>query len=215
MHGGRSKTDALRSLVLSKHPLADQTSEWAKKAFAAGKHALIEKPISANGDEAISVFESAKEHNCIAMEAFHWRFHPAAHVVKSIVQSGRYGRVLTTYARMTTPAGTIPKSDIRWNWDLGGGSLMDMTYVVSATRFFLGVGAPAKVEHAKARPMKEDARVDEAMEASLVFETDTGPVHSVIKTDMNQAYAAHILPKVWELPSIRLELEHATIYFYK
>ncbi|CAI4214123.1 unnamed protein product [Parascedosporium putredinis] len=188
--------------------------EWAKKTFAAGKHALIEKPVSANGDEAVSIFESAKQHNCIGMEAFHWRFHPAAHVVKSLVDSGRYGRVLATQARMTSPAGTIPKGDIRWQWDLAGGSLMDMTYTVSATRFFLGAGTPSSIEFAKARTLKDDSRIDEAMEAGMMFETEGGPVQSTIKTDMNQAFVGHVVPKVWQLPSIRIELEHATIYYY-
>ncbi|KAF9781053.1 hypothetical protein IL306_014290 [Fusarium sp. DS 682] len=190
-------------------------AEWAKKALSAGKHVLIEKPVSSNGDEAASIFDAAKENNKIAVEAFHWRYHPAAHVVKSLVDSGRYGRVLSTCARMTTPAGSIPKSDIRWQWDLAGGSLMDMTYTVSATRYILGADTPVNVEFAKARPLKEDGRVDEAMEARLQFETDGGLVQSDIKTDMNQPYAGRLIPKVWELPSIRIELEHATIYYYK
>ncbi|KAL5610920.1 hypothetical protein FOBRF1_007037 [Fusarium oxysporum] len=189
-------------------------AEWAKKALSAGKHALIEKPVSSNGDEAASIFDAAKENNKVAVEAFHWRYHPAAHVVKSLVDSGRYGRVLSTCARMTTPAGSIPKSDIRWQWDLAGGSLMDMTYTVSATRYILGAETPVNVEFAKARPLKGDGRVDEAMEARLQFETDGGLVQSDIKTDMNQPFAGRLVPKVWELPSIRIDLEHATIYYY-
>jgi predicted dehydrogenase len=81
----------------------------------------------------------------------------------------QHGKILRTYARMTTPAGTVPESDIRWQFDLGGGSLMDMTYVLSATRFVLDAGAPASVLSAKARPFRKDARVDEAMEATLTF----------------------------------------------
>ena len=116
---------------------------------------------------------------------------------------------------MTSPAGTIPKSDIRWQWDLAGGSLMDMAYTVSATRYFLDAGNPASVESAKARPMKKDERVDEAMEACMKFNTENGQVESSIKTDMNQAFMGHVLPKVWQVPSVRIELEDATIYYYK
>lgn len=116
---------------------------------------------------------------------------------------------------MTTPSGTIPKSDIRWQFDLAGGSLMDMTYTVSAARYFVGDGTSSSVESAKARPMKEDPRVDEAMEARMRFDTDEGPVECDIKTDMNQGFLGHLVPKVWQVPSIRIELEHATIYYYK
>lgn len=176
---------------------------------------LIEKPVSSNATEATAIFECAKKHNRIAVEAFHWRFHPAAHVVKSLITSGRYGRVKSTFARMTSPAGTVPKSDIRWKWDLGGGSLMDMTYTISATRYFLDADVPMDVEYAKARQFSEDPRVDEAMEARMRFETRHGVVESEILTDMNQAFQGSIIPKVWELPSIRIDLEHATIYYYK
>ena len=176
---------------------------------------MLEKPLAANGDEAVRIFEAARRHNRTVLEAFHWRFHPAAHVVRSLVESGRYGRVVSTYCRMTSPSGTVPKSNIRWQYDLAGGSLMDFTYTVSATRYFLGGEAPSSVESAKARPMEEDPRVDEAMEARMRFDTDKGPVECDIKTDMNQGFLGHLVPKVWQMPSIRIELEHATIYFYK
>jgi hypothetical protein len=87
--------------------------------------------VSANAEETRLIFECAKKHNKIAMEAFHWQFHPAADDVHALISSGKYGKVLSTYARMTTPTGSIPSSDIWWQFDLAGGSLMDMTYVVS------------------------------------------------------------------------------------
>ena len=190
-------------------------AEWAEKAVAAGKHVLLEKPLSANGDEAVKIFDAAKRHNKVVLEAFHWRFHPAAHVVKSLVESGRYGHVISTYSRMTSPSGTIPKSDIRWQFDLAGGSLMDMAYTVSAARYFVGAGMPLEVEEAKARTWKKDPRIDEAMEARMRFKREEGEVTSDIKTDMNQAFMGHLVPKVWQVPSIRIELEHAIIYYYK
>lgn len=152
----------------------------AEKAVAAGKHVLLEKPLTANGDEAVKVFEAARRHKRIVLEAYHWRFHPAAHVVRSLIESGRYGRVQSMYSRMTTPSGTVPKSDIRWKFDLAGRSLMDMAYTVSAARYFVGAGTPSSVDSAKARPMKKDPRVDEAMEATMRFDTENGSVESSI-----------------------------------
>jgi predicted dehydrogenase len=191
-------------------------AEWAKKTLAAGKHALVEKPFCSNADEAVSIIDAAKRSNKVAVEALHWRFHPAAHVVKELVRCGKYGNVLSTYAKMTTPAGSITGSNIRWQWDLGGGSLMDMTYTVSATRFFLDAGEPETIEYAKARTLKKDSRVDEAMNARVTFKTGSGRVvSSEIYTDMNQGFVGHVIPKVWEMPSIRIELEHAIIYYYK
>ncbi|KAK2808391.1 hypothetical protein FQN50_004776 [Emmonsiellopsis sp. PD_5] len=193
-------------------------AEWAQKCLNAGKHVLIEKPVASNAEEATAIFETAGKANRVALEAFHWQFHPAAHVVNSLINSGKYGRVLSTRARMTTPANTVPKSNIRWQYDLAGGSLMDMTYVISATRYFLDAGTPQRIEYAKARTLPSDRRVDEAIDARMWFESKVaageGTVRSDIITDMNQPYVGHVIPKVWELPSIMIELEHATIYYY-
>jgi len=93
--------------------------------------------------------------------------------------------------------------------------LMDMTYVVSSTRHFLGAGAITDVVSATARPFEKDPRVDEAMNAELRVETKNGKtVKSKIYADMNRANLAYIVPRVWELPSIEIEMEKATVYFY-
>jgi predicted dehydrogenase len=116
-------------------PFSLTPSEWAIKSMQAGKHVLIEKPLCANAQEAQDIFQVARETNKIALEAFHWRFHPAAHEVKKLIDGGEYGRVTRTYARMVTPKNSIPGSDIRWKWKLGGGALMDE---VSSTFLPLG-----------------------------------------------------------------------------
>lgn len=51
-------------------------AEWAIK------HVLNEKPIASNADEVRQIQARAKETGKIVLEAFHWQFHPAAHVVK-------------------------------------------------------------------------------------------------------------------------------------
>lgn len=102
-------------------------AEWAIKCMKAGKHVLIEKPLCANADEAREIYKVAEQTNRVALEAFHWRFHPAAHVVKSYIDSGKYGKVLKTYSRMVTPKNSMPSWDIRWKWDLAGGATMDET----------------------------------------------------------------------------------------
>ncbi|KAI0360213.1 NAD binding oxidoreductase [Trametes cingulata] len=187
---------------------------WARKALEAGKHVLLEKPFTSNADEARQLVKLAQEKNLVLVEAFHWQFHPAAHSVKAILDSGKYGQVLRTYARMTTPTGSIPRSDIRWQFALGGGSLMDMTYVISSTRYFLDAGTPREVAEAKARPTREDPRVDEAMEATLRFDLNGRMVEGKIYSDMDRANVLGLIPRVWETPSIEIETEHAIIYFY-
>lgn len=59
--------------------------EWAIKALEKGKHVLLEKPFTANAEEAKRVVELAKEKKLVLMEAFHWQCHPAARMFKSIL----------------------------------------------------------------------------------------------------------------------------------
>ena len=188
--------------------------EWARNALEAGKHVLLEKPFTSNAAEARKLVSKAEECGKILMEAFHWQFHPAAHYFRLILDSGKYGRIISTNAQATsTPS--IPKGDIRWQYDLAGGSLMDLTYVLSFTRYALNAGAPEEVITAKAQPSEHDHRVDSSMKAALRFKTGHGDdVISTIYADMQRAWAMGIVPRFWELPSIEVETEKAKIYFY-
>ncbi|EAW15171.1 Gfo/Idh/MocA family protein [Aspergillus clavatus NRRL 1] len=188
--------------------------EWAAKAMRAGKHVLCEKPFTANADEAKRLVELARERGLIVEEAFHWQFHPAAHAWRQILDSLEYGKILCTKAAMTTgPA--VPAGNIRWKFDLGGGSAMDMTYALSFTRFALHAQLPQEIISVSVRPSKADPRVDEAMYAHLDFEGPQGtPVHSRVYTDMARERLGGLIPRIWELPSIEVETEKAIISFY-
>ncbi|KAM5464008.1 hypothetical protein MauCBS54593_007184 [Microsporum audouinii] len=188
--------------------------EWARKALVAGKHVLCEKPFTSNANEARMLIQEATERKLIVEEAFHWQFHPAAHLFRDILQSNKYGRIIRTDAWMTSsPA--IPAGDIRWQYDLGGGSLMDESYALSFTRYALQSKRPKQVLSAAARPSKADGRVDAAMHALLLFEDDAGnPITSRIYTDLSRSKLCGVLPRVWELPSIEVETDAAIIYFY-
>ena len=76
--------------------------EWASKALAAGKHVLLEKPFTANGFEAKKLVQQAEKSGKVLMEAFHWQFHPAAHAWRQIIDSGIYGPIIATDARMVS-----------------------------------------------------------------------------------------------------------------
>jgi predicted dehydrogenase len=93
--------------------------EWSVKALRAGKHVLCEKPFTSNAEEARKLVGLAKEKNLICEEAFHWQFHPAAHLFRQILESGQYGRILRTDAIMTASPG-VPDGDIRWQFELAG-----------------------------------------------------------------------------------------------
>ncbi|KAH9828953.1 uncharacterized protein C8Q71DRAFT_863631 [Rhodofomes roseus] len=153
------------------------------------------------------------------MEAFHWQCHPAAHAFKDVVS--KHDKVLQTHAIMTSPVCSIPASDIRWQFDLAGGALMDVTYVLSSTRFALDAGAPLCVKSAHTRPSPWDERVDEAMDTTLVYREGSAEgaegeynVEATVYADMRRANVAGFVPRVWELPTIEVETERALVTLY-
>lgn len=99
-------------------------AEWTIKALQAGKHVLCEKPFTSNAAEAEQVAAVAEGTGLVLMEAFHYRYHPLAQRLHELAAGGELGRLTHLQAWACIP---LPKfSDIRWQYDLGGGSLMDI-----------------------------------------------------------------------------------------
>src|SRR6201991_2858461 len=110
---------------------------WTRRALAAGKHVLCEKPFTANAAEAREIAELAAKSDRVVMEAFHYRYHPLTLRVEEIIASGELGTLRRVEANLCFP---LPKfSDIRYNYALAGGALMDAgCYTVHMVRTFGG-----------------------------------------------------------------------------
>lgn len=142
-------------------------AEWTIKALRAGKHVLCEKPFASNTKEALEMAEAAKESGKILSEAFAYRYHPLTARVKEIISSSELGKIKNIEARFCFLL-PIP-SNIRFRYDLAGGSLMDAgCYPVSLTRYL--IGAEPEVLSAKAKLFRPN--VDSRMEADLRFPND-------------------------------------------
>jgi predicted dehydrogenase len=143
--------------------------EWTIKALTAGKHVLCEKPIASNATQAGRMSAAADTTGKVLMEAFHYRYHPAAARIKAILKSGEIGKIKKVDATGLLPFFLFSKDDIRLNYDLAGGSAMDFgCYMINAVRFIMDE-EPIRVEEAKAKLFKP--QVDEQMEAVLQFES--------------------------------------------
>ena len=145
--------------------------QWAVAALEAGKHLLCEKPLASNAEDAAVIAaaaEVAAADGVVAMEAFHWRYHPFAEQIRRALVSGELGNVTRVLTRFDIEEGRIPRSDIRWDLSIGGGTLMDLgCYNVQWLRFvgeMLALGEPEVTSAVAVCPVEG---VDGDMQAEL------------------------------------------------
>jgi len=138
---------------------------WMARALESGKHVLCEKPFTANADEASDIAALAEKTRLVVMEAFHYRYHPLSERILDILASNEIGEIRSIDTVFCVP---MPPSsrNIRWNYELGGGSMMDLgAYAAHMVRTFSGE-EPAVVS-AKARV--HDVTIDRYLRAELAF----------------------------------------------
>ncbi len=135
--------------------------KWAIDALRSGKHVLCEKPLASNAAEAREMVSIAEETGLILMEAFHWRYHPLVAQIQELLDAGAIGDVEGADAAFDLADGRIPMTDIRWDYSIAGGSLMDLgCYPVQWLRWLLGP-TPEVVSATAVCPVeKVDGRID-------------------------------------------------------
>jgi len=132
---------------------------WTLAAIAAGKHVLCEKPFAANAEEAAAVAEVADASGLVVMEAFHYRYHPLAELMRTLVEEERMGRVQHIETRAVIPY--FKPGDIRFDLALAGGSLMDIgCYAVHQTRLVAGAEPTVVKATAKTKSPGIDRWID-------------------------------------------------------
>lgn len=100
----------------------------ARLCLEAGKHVLIEKPITVNAEQARVLIDIAKERKLFLMEAVWTRFFPIAQEIREIVASGKLGRVIRVSADLSfwnDVEKEFGTSHRMVNLDLAGGALLD------------------------------------------------------------------------------------------
>ena len=94
---------------------------WTLRAIAAGKHVLCEKPFTSNADEAAQVVRAAEDSGLVVMEAMHYRYHPLIARLREVTA----GLGPVRHLQCWTSFSIGDPADIRYDFALGGGALMD------------------------------------------------------------------------------------------
>ncbi|KAL2069596.1 hypothetical protein VTL71DRAFT_14275 [Oculimacula yallundae] len=145
--------------------------EWAVKSLQAHKHVLLEKPSTNNATEVASLFRHPllKQPNApVLLEACHSRFHPACDAFLEHVDNEN---VASAYATLSCPKGVFSETDIRYDYDIGGGSTMDMgAYTTLFLRLIFGTEPEECLEAIPTMlSTASDQRCDRAMNAQWRF----------------------------------------------
>ena len=141
---------------------------WNIKALAVGKHVLSEKPSVSNAAEAKEVLAATNKSGKVFMEAFHYYYHPMFQRLLTIVKSGEIGEVIKVESALLTP--TPDKKDLRMQFDLAGGSLMDVgCYALHSQRMISQLIADGEPNIVKTDSNAADGEVDTKLYIQLKY----------------------------------------------
>jgi predicted dehydrogenase len=148
--------DDIDAIYVATYPSQHKTH--AMLAIAAGKHVLIEKPITMNAIEAEEIFTASRIARVFAMEAMWTRYLPQFDIARQLLSRGDLGTIdLVTSTFCQDNRATMPRM-----WQKSGGSpVFDMgIYAIAFAQQFLG--NPSEVlAHGVVRPdgIEEEAHV--------------------------------------------------------
>lgn len=148
--------------------------EHAMLALNAGKHVLVEKPITVLPEHAHQIFELAASKGLLAMEAMWTRYLPQSTVIRKLLAEGSLGA-----PQLFTSNFSVDNRHISRLWQKGGGSIIyDMgIYPIATSQQFLG--NPTKIT---ATGSLHESGLD--AESHSVFEYESGARAQVTASGM-------------------------------
>jgi NDP-hexose-3-ketoreductase len=114
-------------------------AEWIERTLDAGKHVLVEKPMTGSYAETSRLVELARSRGLVLLENFMFLYHSQHAAVRKLLADGAIGELRAFASAFTIPP--KPVGDIRYQREVGGGAFLDFGgYPVRAALQFLGDG---------------------------------------------------------------------------
>ena len=135
----------------------------AKAALLAGKHVLVEKPLTRRSDHARELIDLAAERGLKLMVGHTFVYNPAVEAVRAIIQSGEIGNVY--YLNATRVNLGLLQPDINVMWDLG-------PHDISMISFILGQD-PVKVSAHGSAYVNTQRKLHEVVYMNMFYEDGT------------------------------------------
>jgi NDP-hexose-3-ketoreductase len=143
-------------------------AEWIERCLDAGKHVLVEKPMTDSYKETSSLIDLARSRGLVMMENYMFLHHSQHATVRKVLADGVIGEVRGFRGDFTIPP--KPAGDIRYQYDVGGGPFLDFGgYPLRAALHVLG-----KKLQVVGAVFRRDADLDVVMSGGVLLATEQG-----------------------------------------
>lgn len=117
-------------------------AEWAIKAAEAGKHVLVEKPMSLTAYEAEAIIHAARQAGTFMGEGYMYRLHPQTAKLLELIREGAIGEVRMIKSSFGFAMPRFEPEHRLYANHLAGGGILDVGgYPVSMARLIAGTVA--------------------------------------------------------------------------
>lgn len=114
-----------------------QHAEWARRALTAGKHTLVEKPLTPREADTAELIHLAQAHGLKVAENYTFLYHAQHAQVRELLASCAIGELREVRGVFGIPP--RDPADIRYQLEQAGGALLDVgVYPLVAAQTFLG-----------------------------------------------------------------------------
>ncbi len=187
----------------------------ALAAARAGCHLLLEKPISHSSEGVTDLRREVEARNLAVLVGFQFRFHPALRQIKTWLDAGLIGNVISAHAHWGEYLpGWHPWEDYRGGYsaraDLGGGVVLTLCHPFDYLRWL--VGEVESVYAATGRLSGLDVEVEDT--AQIVLRFASGAIRNVY-LDYAERPAAHWLRIVGRKGTIRWDNADGVAHLYR
>ncbi len=112
----------------------------AEACLKAGKHVLLEKPFTANLQQAQTLMQLAKQKKCLLMVGHLLRYHPGFLTIVRWLKEGRLGKIITIESYRRNLGKIFPHESV--HWDMGPHDLSMVLHLMEqqAPQRILAVG---------------------------------------------------------------------------
>ena len=124
--------------------------EMAKKALLAGKHVLVEKPMTDSVETAVELVQLAKERGLVLMVDHHFLYKDSVRDLKKLADAGELGKL--QYFDSTRINLGLFRPDVNVMWDLA-------SHDISIIQYILGKGPVSVAATGKAHFKNQQANI--------------------------------------------------------